>query len=159
MRLRRHLPIRGQSLVEFALVLPVFFLLLFGVLDLGRGVLAFNSVSNSAREGARTAIVDQTVSAINARAIRTSTGAGLSSGDIRIAFRRSNDPTNTSNVCSPATVGCVAVVTVRTLFQAATPLIGNIVGPLCLQSTTMMAIEAVPIPAPAPPPAWTAACP
>ncbi len=159
MRLLQRRPRRGQSLVEFALVLPIFFLLLFGVLDLGRGVLAFNSVSNAAREGVRTAIVDQTVSAIKARAARTSTGAALSAGDIRIAFRRSDDPTNISNVCNPVREGCVAVVTVQTLFQAATPLIGNIVGPVCIQSTTMMAVEAVPTPTPAPPPAWTAACP
>jgi Flp pilus assembly protein TadG len=50
---------RGQALVEFALIVPVFILLLVGLFDLGRGVFAFNTISNAAREAARVAIVDQ----------------------------------------------------------------------------------------------------
>ena len=58
-----HLPLRrprsrGQSLVEFALVLPIFLLMLFGVIDLAR-IIYFNStLSQAAREGARTASVE-----------------------------------------------------------------------------------------------------
>ena len=165
MRLRSpREPSRGQSLVEFALVLPLFVLLLFGILDFGRAVLAYNSISNAAREGARTAIVNQRVSDIQGRAVDQATGVQLASTDVRIAFRESSNPNNVSNVCqqsgTPAPrVGCVAVVTVRTVYQAATPVIGGLVGTICMQSTTMMPIEAVPTPLPLPPPAWTAPCP
>lgn len=48
---------RGQSLVEFALVLPVFMLLVFGILDGGRAILAYNEVSQSTRNVARVASV------------------------------------------------------------------------------------------------------
>ena len=48
---------RGQSLVEFALVLPVFLLCMFGIIDLGRVIWANNALANAAREGARFAIV------------------------------------------------------------------------------------------------------
>lgn len=48
---------RGQSLVEFALVLPILILMLVGTLDLGRVVLANDTVSTAAREAARYAIV------------------------------------------------------------------------------------------------------
>ncbi len=48
---------RGQALVEFALVLPLMLAMLVGVLDLGRVIWAWDSVSNAAREGARCAIV------------------------------------------------------------------------------------------------------
>ena len=48
---------RGDGLVEFALVLPVLLLLLFGILDGGRAVYAYHVVANSAREGARYASV------------------------------------------------------------------------------------------------------
>jgi Flp pilus assembly protein TadG len=61
-RLRQ--PHRGQALVEFALALPILILLLVGIFDLGRGVYAFNTVNNAAREGARLAIVDQNCNAI-----------------------------------------------------------------------------------------------
>lgn len=48
---------RGQTLVEFALVIPIFLSLLMGIADLGRVVWAYNSVASAAREGARFAIV------------------------------------------------------------------------------------------------------
>ncbi len=43
----------GQELVEFALVLPLLFLVAFGVLDLGRLFHAAITINNAAREGAR----------------------------------------------------------------------------------------------------------
>ena len=44
---------KGQDLIEFALIIPIFALIIFGVLDLGRAVYYFSAISNSAREGAR----------------------------------------------------------------------------------------------------------
>ena len=58
MRMLRTDRQRGQSLVEFALVLPIFLLMLFGLIDLGR-IIYFNStLSQAAREGARAASVE-----------------------------------------------------------------------------------------------------
>ena len=48
---------RGQTMVEFALVLPVLMLLLIGFFDLGRVVLANDALSHAAREAVRYAIV------------------------------------------------------------------------------------------------------
>lgn len=48
---------RGQGLVEFALVLPVFLAILLSIFDLGRAVWANDALANAAREGARYAIV------------------------------------------------------------------------------------------------------
>ena len=48
---------RGQALVEFALVAPIFFLLLFAIIDFGRYVYYVQILNNAAREGARYAIV------------------------------------------------------------------------------------------------------
>jgi hypothetical protein len=48
---------RGQSLVEFALVAPLFFTMLFAVIDFGRVIWATNTLSNAAREAARFAVV------------------------------------------------------------------------------------------------------
>ena len=44
---------RGQGILEFALVLPVLFLVVFGVLDLGRIFFATIGLTNAAREGVR----------------------------------------------------------------------------------------------------------
>jgi hypothetical protein len=53
----RRRPERGQGLVEFALVLPIFLLLLVAVFDLGHVVWANDTLSNAAREATRFAIV------------------------------------------------------------------------------------------------------
>jgi len=44
---------RGQSLVEFALVLPILVILLFGTIQLGITFGAYNGLINSVREAAR----------------------------------------------------------------------------------------------------------
>ncbi len=44
---------RGQTLVEFALVLIPFLVILMGIVDMGRGIYVYNAVSQSAREIAR----------------------------------------------------------------------------------------------------------
>ena len=49
---------RGQSLVEFALILPIIMLLMIGVFDLGRVVFVNNSLSDGARDAARAATID-----------------------------------------------------------------------------------------------------
>src|SRR5262249_20894930 len=48
---------RGVSVVEFALVLPVFLAFMFGVTEFGRAVYYYNTVANASREGARYGIV------------------------------------------------------------------------------------------------------
>lgn len=48
---------RGQGLVEFALVIPIFIFVLLGMIDVGRAVWANNAVANAAREAARYATV------------------------------------------------------------------------------------------------------
>jgi Flp pilus assembly protein TadG len=56
---RPHRPGRvGQALVEFALVAPVFFLLLFAIIEAGRFILYYETLNNATREGARYAIVN-----------------------------------------------------------------------------------------------------
>lgn len=50
---------RGQTLVEFSLVLIPFVIMLMAVLDLGRGVYTNNGVAQAAREVARVASVHQ----------------------------------------------------------------------------------------------------
>ena len=48
----------GQELVEFALILPLLLLLFLGIIEFGRAMLAYNTIANAAREGARYGIVD-----------------------------------------------------------------------------------------------------
>jgi hypothetical protein len=60
--MRRHSRTRrctaGQAMVEFALVAPMFFLLLFGIIEAGRFIFYYETLSHATREGARYAIVN-----------------------------------------------------------------------------------------------------
>jgi Flp pilus assembly protein TadG len=139
---------RGQALVEFALVIPIFILILLAVFDLGRLILVSNSLTNAAREGARLAIVNQDKSLVLSRVQAMAFGGGVSnSGNLNdlVSFYKqlpNNDPT-TNAQCSSMAVGCVAVVTVRSTWSAITPIIGSVVGPINLVSRSELPVELV----------------
>ena len=129
---------RGQKLVEFALILPIFILVLVGIFDAGRAVFAYHTVNNAAHEGGRQAIVDQTLDHIQARAAQHAVALGVDPDDVTVDYRDPEDP-ETPDSCldvdgNPA-VGtqyiyeCIAVVQVPYLYAAATPIIGNLIGP------------------------------
>jgi len=48
---------RGSVAVEFGLIAPIFFLLLFGIIDFGRAFYTVNNLATATREGARIAAV------------------------------------------------------------------------------------------------------
>lgn len=51
---------RGQAIVEMALILPLFLLLILGIVEMGRIGYAYITVNNAARAGARVASVGGT---------------------------------------------------------------------------------------------------
>ncbi len=55
---------KGQSLVEFSLVIVVFLVLLMGVVDFGMAIYKFNGVSQAAREIARVTSVHPCAGAV-----------------------------------------------------------------------------------------------
>ena len=136
---------RGQALVEFALILPIFILLLVGIFDMGRAVYDYNVISNAARQAMRVAIVDQNTTAITNEAVQHSIGIATAS-NVTVQFVDTATATTYSQ-CPPAPNGCKlgwqAVVTVTYDYTAATPVIGNLVGTIGMASTSKQAIENV----------------
>ena len=55
---------RGQSLVEFALILPMMLLVMFMITEFGRAIYQYNVLAQAAREGARIAVVSGSGSAV-----------------------------------------------------------------------------------------------
>lgn len=138
---------RGQSLVEFALILPVLILIFMGIVDFGRAIYAYNSVSNAAREGARTGIVNQGTGAGGAylaaiEAANQATALGLDPTDPTQVLVTFPDPDPSHN-CSVISVGCPISVRVQYQFTAITPIIGRIIGPITVGSTTQLPVERV----------------
>lgn len=70
---------RGQSVIEFALVLPLLLVILFGITEFGRAWMTVNLLTSAAREGARLAVVMPApdVTAVNVRVMEVCTSAGI----------------------------------------------------------------------------------
>ncbi|MBO9370827.1 MAG: pilus assembly protein [Chloroflexi bacterium] len=108
---------RGQSLVEFALVLPLLILLLGGVLELGRLFFAYVAVTDAAAEGATYASIypRATIHQITERA------QAASGGLIQL------DPSMVQVQRPVLTAGAPITVTVTYPFRLITPLLGDLV--------------------------------
>jgi Flp pilus assembly protein TadG len=122
----------GQALAEFALVLPVFLLIVLGLFDVGRLVMAYNGVANAARQGARLAVVDQNAVAIEARARET-----------LISFAPTDVDVTAETTCEPVKLRCPFTVDVSYRWRAITPVIGNVLGPVTVSAETVMPVERV----------------
>jgi Flp pilus assembly protein TadG len=135
--------IRGQALLEFALALPVFLLLLVGLFDLGRAVFSYNTLTNAAREGARLAIVNQDKASIIAHAEAQSAMVELDVPNVDVHFYDVNaDGTaDTNHTCTA--VGCLAVVSFQATYRPITPIISNILfsGGVTMTATSELTIE------------------
>jgi Flp pilus assembly protein TadG len=80
---------RGQSLVEFALVLPLFLLILCGIMDFGFLLYSRMTVINAAREGARVATTmtedaAQIPGAVQSQVAATANGLAVSTDVCRV---------------------------------------------------------------------------
>ncbi|MGE5485126.1 MAG: TadE/TadG family type IV pilus assembly protein [Ignavibacteriales bacterium] len=64
---RVHSGEKGTALVEMALVLPVFLLILLGIMEFGLAINAYVTVQHAAREGARLGIMGASDAEITAR--------------------------------------------------------------------------------------------
>jgi Flp pilus assembly protein TadG len=76
----------GASAVEFALLLPVLMLILFGIIEFGVALYRQAILTNASREGARLAIVQSvppiTTAAVDARIDTYLTSAGITPGNV-----------------------------------------------------------------------------
>jgi len=86
MRFRYRRGERGAAAVEFALVLPVLILLVFGLIEFSRVYNIQISLSNAAREGARTMAVENSLPIARSAAIAAapSITPAVSAGQIAI---------------------------------------------------------------------------
>ncbi len=123
---------RGQSLVEFALLLPIMLLLAVMLVDLGRAIYYYSVIFNAAREGARYGIIHPTDGSGIEAAARSLT-VGLDQDDLTIS----------SILPSPPVSGSVVRVIATYRFRAVTPLANLFVsgGFIDLTSRSTMYIE------------------
>jgi Flp pilus assembly protein TadG len=115
---------RGLAIVEAALVLPIFVLLVFSVCEYGYLFLSFQYVANAARQGAR-------VAALN--------GQGQTQGEnALVAVLTEGGLTDAGSSVVPIDANTKWLATARVDY---TPLFGLVPTPDQLQSTAVMAEE------------------
>jgi len=83
---------KGQSLVEFALVLPVFILIFFGIMEVSRLWETANVLTSAAREGARAAAVTAPdVNRVQIAAQNILSAANISNATITVSGPNTSD--------------------------------------------------------------------
>ena len=76
---------RGATAVEFALLLPLLLLIVFGIIDFGRALNAQVTLTQAAREGARLAsLAGATQTTVQSRAVTAATGLGLAASNVTV---------------------------------------------------------------------------
>ena len=87
---------RGTALVEMAVVLPVFLMVVWGIIEFGRGMMVANMITNAAREGARLAVIDGNTNTDVENAISSflQQAINVSPGDITVKIGIDEAPGN-----------------------------------------------------------------
>lgn len=119
-------------MVEFALLLPVFLMLVMGVIDIARAYSALQVVTNAAREGARTAIIPTTAPAAVTTTVNVYLTAGGQTGCVTAGV----------NLGTAGNAGDTTTVTVSCNFNTLTgSLIPGWTGTIVLAQTATMRHE------------------
>jgi Flp pilus assembly protein TadG len=140
---------RGASLPETAIVIGVLLVLLFGIIDFGRAMYTYAFVAQSARQGARWAIVRgaqcSQLDHCNASSSDVQTYVQSLSVGATTASNISATATWPSSGCPPGLSGkqpgCIVIVTVIYPFQFLLPFMNAKFPTLSMSSTSQMVIS------------------
>ncbi len=92
---------RGAAAVEFAIIAPIFFLLVFGMIEFGRMIMVQQIITNASREGARMAVLDgATTGDVDTTVVDYLQGAGIQSANVTV----DPDPPDSAGWGEPVTV-------------------------------------------------------
>ena len=101
---RRHR--RGAAVVEFAVVAPVYFLFVFGIIEYGRMVMVQQILTNAAREGARVGVLDNSTSSdVTTAANRYLAPANITTATITVSPNPPSSATSGNPVSVTVSVG------------------------------------------------------
>jgi Flp pilus assembly protein TadG len=144
---------RGAEAVEFALVVPIFLLLVFGVVDFGYMINHDTMVNNASREGARQGALDPVANDIKCtvrRALSTVEAVGVAADcapsptliTVTVTCRKPDNTSCSGTFPTDVASGGTVIVKVDYLHSWITP-VGSTVHPgvMTLSKTTEMRIE------------------
>ncbi|HEY0444503.1 MAG TPA: TadE/TadG family type IV pilus assembly protein [Candidatus Limnocylindrales bacterium] len=146
---------RGQALVEFALVVPILFLLLFAIIDVSRYVYSWNALNEASRAGARAGSVSiwppdcsglTREACVKTIAKNRITAVSLALGDVTVQCQR-RAPNGT--LSAVATDNCngswrandIMTVTITKDFTLLTPVFAQILPSLTMTGQTTVTVD------------------
>jgi Flp pilus assembly protein TadG len=131
---------RGQALVEFAIVLPMFVAMLFGILDLGRVVWANSVLAHAASEAARHASVTGSPSKEAIRSVaRQFATAGGANMIVQVCYGAGCDG-DTDTLGASATRGTPVTVTIASQVNLVTGAVAGF-GTFHVRGSSMMLVN------------------
>ncbi len=130
----------GAAAVEFAIIAPLLFLLLFGLIDFGLAINARIVASNAAREGARVASLGGTEAQIRAQVASASSTLDQSRVTVTVACKTPSNA-NCTTYASGATSGGTAIITVTYVYKWVTFVGGSFGSDLIITRSSQMRIE------------------
>jgi Flp pilus assembly protein TadG len=98
---RAERPADGAAVVEFALVAPIFIILVFGVISFGIVFAQDLALDNGAREAARSGVVEnRTCGQIKTSAKDAATSIAMKSADVSVSIKRGSSAATAVNACA-----------------------------------------------------------
>jgi Flp pilus assembly protein TadG len=147
----------GQALVEFALVIPFFLLILFGIIDMSRYVFDSNSLNEVAREAARQGTIAwrpadcnglDRVSCVKTLVQHRITGVGVASSDITVVCYRvpnngtlPSDGVQADNCGTDWKGGDLVRVQISSRFTVVTPFVAGFLSPTVSGNATWVTVS------------------
>ena len=96
---RHSKKIRAQAILEFALILPLLLMLIYGIIEVGRLIFIFSSVANASRQAARYGSASGSVNDVafyqdceGIRAVANQSAFIVKFNEINITYDRGVDP-------------------------------------------------------------------
>ena len=96
----------GASAVEMALIAPLLFMLVFGIIGFGLAFLQVQSIRTAVREGGRAAAVGAVRADVQAKTVDASSGSipSANRGDVSVSYPRGATNCNSNNIGDDVTV-------------------------------------------------------
>lgn len=150
---------RGQALVEFALVVPLFLILLFGLIEVGRLIYLNNAFNEAAREAARFGSVEQWAHACpkgvsapdrftcTAQVARDRVAGAPAAFEVEVTCKSSDSVDGAGLSAAQCVANDLLVVTLSTpetgpaTFRFLTPVIGQLVGTVVIAGQAQVVIQ------------------
>jgi Flp pilus assembly protein TadG len=136
---------RGAAIVEAALVLPIFFMVVLGIVEFGRAFMISQMLQNCAREGCRKAVTGAYSTSTVAADIKSDLQvAGVKAADVTVTITVTVEPGNpavANNEVSSATTKDLVNVTVSVPFSKIALIPGKYLGSKTLTGRSAMRHE------------------